>query len=373
MPVFFRCAAFWLLVVFSLVAAKTDFAVAQNAHQTTQITQETSKIAPSQLLVRPKAAPDFLDDPLGWINVKQREFVTRMRTSMQSLSKEKQWAAGWTLILLSFGYGIFHAAGPGHGKAVVSAWLLANEQQLRRGVLIAFMAAIVQAMTAIVLVSAVLLFVAKVGSVAKSMTSWLEAASYGLISLLGIYLIWQAVSAVLASRAPVSIESHGHGHHGHDHAHHHHGHDDAHHHHDHDHDHHGHSHGAECGCGHAHMPDAKSLDGDWSLWKAGSIAFAVGIRPCSGAVLVLLAANAIGIYWAGIVSTIVMAIGTAITVSVIAIAAVSSRKLAFAMAGGDAVWLDWTATGLRFLAGLFIAMVGVVLFWNALANPLAFN
>ena len=76
-------------------------------------------------------------------------------------------AATWTLMLLSFGYGVFHAAGPGHGKAVISAWLLATENELRRGVLISFMSAIIQALTAIVLVGVLFLVVASVGSTAR--------------------------------------------------------------------------------------------------------------------------------------------------------------------------------------------------------------
>jgi ABC-type nickel/cobalt efflux system permease component RcnA len=95
-------------------------------------------------------------------------------------------------------YGVLHAAGPGHGKAVVSAWLLANERQLRRGVLISFMAAAVQAMTAIVLVTGLLLSVKAAAKTAKSMAIGLEAASFGLIALTGLWLVWQAVRPRLA-------------------------------------------------------------------------------------------------------------------------------------------------------------------------------
>ena len=111
------------------------------------------------------------------------------------------------------------------------------------------------------------------------------------------------------------------------------------------------------------MPGADQLTGDWSLKRAFAIAFAVGIRPCSGAILALLASSAIGIYWAGIASTFVMAIGTALTVSVIACLAVTSRGLALKLAGSNQVWLDRTAFTLKFAGGLFIAVVGGLLFW----------
>ncbi len=296
-----------------------------------------TKIDPSKLLVRPRTAPPtFWSDPTGWINLKQREFTRSMQTTLRNIrTGDARWTAAWTLILLSFGYGIFHAAGPGHGKTVISAWLLANEHQLRRGVVVAFMAAIVQAMTAIALVSILLLAVRSVGSSARNIAGLLETASYALITMLGLYLIWQAMRPTMVA-APA-----GHSHHHH----------------------HNHSHGADCDCGHGHMPGAADVTGAWSLRRAFAIAFAVGIRPCSGAILALLASSAIGIYWAGIASTLVMAIGTAITVSAIACIAVTSRNLAMQLASGSSLWLARTAFALKFFGGLFIALVGGLLFW----------
>jgi nickel/cobalt exporter len=154
------------------------------------------------LLQRRKAAtqgaddgPAFLDDPRGWIQARQRAFYSKMSGALTRMKRESAWTAAWTLMLLSFVYGVLHAAGPGHGKAVVSAWLLANERQLRRGVLISFMAAALQAMTAIVLVTGLLLSVKAAAKTAKSMAIGLEAASFGLIALTGLWLVWQAVQA----------------------------------------------------------------------------------------------------------------------------------------------------------------------------------
>jgi nickel/cobalt exporter len=345
---------------------------------TERVQEQVNKVKPGQLLLqRRKAAtqgaddgPAFLDDPRGWIQARQRAFYSKMSGALTRMKRESAWTAAWTLMLLSFVYGVLHAAGPGHGKAVVSAWLLANERQLRRGVLISFMAAAVQAMTAIVLVTGLLLSVKAAAKTAKSMAIGLEAASFGLIALTGLWLVWQAVRPRLApAPALAHAGSHdGHDHHGHDHHHHHHhdhhGHDHHHHHH---HDHH--EHGDDCGCGHAHMPSAAELNEPVSLWKAATIAFAVGIRPCTGGILVLLFSSALGLYWAGVAATLVMAVGTAITVSMIAVLAVKSRDLALKLAGrGNGVWLDRTAFGLKFLGGLFIACVGGLLFWATVTN-----
>ena len=116
------------------------------------------------------------------------------------------------------------------------------------------------------------------------------------------------------------------------------------------------------------MPSAGELDQPLDVWKAISIAFAVGLRPCTGGILVLLFSSALGLYWAGVAATFIMALGTAITVSIIASIAVKSRDLALRYSGHNAVWLDRTAFGLKFIGGLFIACVGGLLFWATATN-----
>lgn len=114
------------------------------------------------------------------------------------------------------------------------------------------------------------------------------------------------------------------------------------------------------------MPQASEVKGDWSWPKALSLSFAVGIRPCTGSLLVLISANVLGLYWAGVTSTFVMALGTAITVSVIAAIAVYSKKLALSLAKKDSAWLGRAAFGLRVIGGLVILGLGGLLFWGSL-------
>jgi ABC-type nickel/cobalt efflux system permease component RcnA len=327
-----------------------------------QTGQTASKIDQRKLLVPPRNAdgtlqtPSFWREPVLWVMDKQRSFYGAMSVSIRQMKSQSPLAAALTLMLLSLGYGIFHAAGPGHGKAVISAWLLATENELRRGILIAFMSAIVQALTAIVIVSALLIFVTAVGTTARDVAGVLESASYGLIALMGAYLVWTAFRPHRHVEAGDAHDPHDHDHH-HDHDHPHDRHHDHRHHHPDD---------ADCACGHAHVSEARQVKGEWSLSKALSLAFAVGIRPCSGALLVLIFANTLGLYWAGIVSTFVMALGTAITVSAIAAIAVYSKRLALSLAKRDDAWLGHAAFALRLGGGLVIIALGGILFWGSL-------
>jgi ABC-type nickel/cobalt efflux system permease component RcnA len=108
--------------------------------------------------------------------------------------------------------------------------------------------------------------------------------------------------------------------------------------------------------------------GEWSWTKAFSLAFAVGIRPCTGAFLVLLFGYSLGLYWAGIAATFVMAIGTFLTVATIAAIAVYSRKLALWLSSGRHEWLARVGFLLRRGGGIAIACVGVLLFLASLGG-----
>ena len=329
---------------------------------TPAIAQSTDQSAPAvvidkkKLLVQPRNKDGtaqqaaFLDDPVLWARDKQQAFYSQMAGALRQMRSGSAWAASWTLMALSFGYGIFHAAGPGHGKAVISAWLLATENELKRGVLISFMSAIIQALTAIVLVSVLFLIVARVGASARNVAGFLESASYALIGVMGLYLIWTALRGLRPARKsklhhfdsfePLRNSTVGAVH----------------------------VHGPDCGCGHAHVPEARELRGGWSFVRAFSLAFAVGIRPCTGAILVLVFANGLGLYWAGIFSTFAMAAGTFITVSVIAAVAVYAKQLATRFARQDDRWLNWLGFALRIGGGAVIAGLGTILFLGSLGS-----
>ena len=279
---------------------------------------------------------------LAWINLQQQYFYRALTGALKGMREDGSRI--WVLVGLSFAYGVFHAAGPGHGKAVITSYMLANEVALRRGIMLSFVSAFLQAVTAI-LVMALVFLVLRGTSVSMTDATWfLEIASYVLITLFGAWLLWRKAGSRLLSLAgagqPRSLSAaHAHPHgHSHAEAHAHHGHDDGHDHHHHAHGHsHAHVHGPDeaCAtCGHSHAPDPAMLSGDRFSWKtAWSAVAAVGMRPCSGALIVLTFAFLNGLFVAGVLSVFAMAVGTAITVSVLATMAVTAKNWAVAYAG----------------------------------------
>ena len=329
---------------------------------------------------RPSAEPQ-VRGIVGWLLSKQSEFYREMSSTIRAAKSDG--SAVWTLLVISFAYGIFHAAGPGHGKAVISSYLIANQETAKRGIVLSFASALMQSLVAVAMVGicAVLL-----NATAKTMCGAekaIEIASYALIAAFGARLVWtkgggfiralqapQALPAMaLAASAPHDHAGHGHdhGHHGHSHPHAH----VAHRGHEHRHDGHGHDHAQghvhDEHCGHSHGPVPSELAGPGGWRRGFGAIFAVGLRPCSGAILVLVFALAQGMFWAGIAATLVMGLGTAITVATIAVIAVSAKDLARRLSGASEGGGALIMRGLEFGAAGLVLLFGVGLLFGYLA------
>src|SRR5215470_10739213 len=236
-------------------------------------------------------APPEVGGFTGWILAKQAEFYRTLSGLIRAAKADG--SAAYTLLGISFLYGIFHAAGPGHGKAVISSYLVANDETWPRGILLSFASAILQAFTAVAVVG---IAAALLGATAKAMGNTvrvIEIISYALIMLIGLRLLWVKGRAFLRLLRAERNE-----HHGHDHGHHQHTHDHGHHHH-HGHPHsHDHDHEDDASAwGHAHAPEPQELTGKHWLRRGLAAIIAVGLRPCSGAIIVLVFALAQGLFW----------------------------------------------------------------------------
>ena len=302
------------------------------------------------------AAPGLLD----FVLTKQAEFYRSLAGAIRAAKTDGTALFG--LMGLSLIYGVFHAAGPGHGKAVISAYLLANEETWRRGIALAFLSALLQAVVAVALVG---LLAALIGATAKVMGDTvrvIEMVSYGLIVALGARLVLakaQELVAVLrhspALSPPLPLPAQAAAA--------------------------GHAHGPACGpghgsagvCEHSHGPQPTALAGPGGWARGLSAVIGVGLRPCSGAILVLVFALAQGLFWAGVASTIVMGLGTAITVAAIAAFTVGAKGFAQRLARAPDGLLAPLLLGLELMAALAVLLLGVLLLGGYLASERLFG
>lgn len=297
----------------------------------------------------------------GWVQEQQRVFYGAMTDALDRMRSD--WTAFWVLGGLSFLYGIFHAAGPGHGKVVISSYVLANERQLRQGIALSALSALLQSLVAIGFVLVLAGVLQMTSTAMGDAAHWVGVLSYALVALLGLWLI---------ARKIFGWGHHHHHHHEepakrdiwHEHDGHDHGHSHDHHHHDHDHKHehdHAHEHHAE------HMHHAvgpADLKGSWRE-KLG-VVLAVGLRPCSGALVVMVFALSQGVLAAGVVSVLLMGLGTAITVAVLASLAVGAKGLVSRLGGADSALAQGIVWWAELAGAVFVLLFGVLLLMASL-------
>ncbi len=271
---------------------------------------------------------------VGWILATQSDFYRRLTAAIRALASGNSAAFG--LAALSFAYGVFHAAGPGHGKAVISAWILANENDLKRGLAMSFAAALLQAVVAVAIV-AILGGILRVTAIKMTgITQSIELASFGAVALVGTWLLWRKAGSFARMLEPATG--------------------------------HVHAPGEACGpdCGHLHMPGPELARSSTASMAAA--VFAAGVRPCSGAIIVLVFALAQGVFAAGIAAAFAMAIGTALTTGALAALAVLFKAQALRLASGRGSAGARMLAGAEVLAAAFVLAFGLALLggiWNS--------
>ena len=296
----------------------------------------------------------------GWILAQQSAFYRSLTGAVRAVGRDA--AALWGLIGLSFAYGVFHAAGPGHGKAVIASYMLANERALRRGLAIAGLAALLQALVAIAIVGTGALLLNATAARMTQAANVIEIAAYAGIAALGARLVWvkgrALTEALRPSPSPIAgalayapgggaqparragrfvAEACGLEH----------------------------EHGP--GCGHVHAPDPAMLGDNFSWRAAGVAVLTAGARPCSGAILVLVFALAQGVFFAGVAAAFAMSAGTAITTGALAAMAVFAKSLALRF-GGDKGRTVKIVRGLEFFAAVAVLVLGLGLLTGSLGG-----
>jgi nickel/cobalt transporter (NicO) family protein len=289
-------------------------------------------------------------DFIQWIIAQQATFHRELVSLVRSISKGGSPVLLWGLVSTSFFYGVFHAAGPGHGKAVISAYMLASKAPLRRGISLAFLCAGVQAVMA-VLVIVVLSQVFSLAGKAMQISRFFEVVSFAAVGLIGVWILVRLLrgqSGCGHDHSQDHLEEH------HDHPHE-----------DHSHESHGHSHSHSddhaC-CAH-HADEAKTARR--SIW---AMVAAVGIRPCTGAILVLLFSLSAGIFVWGLVATFAMALGTAITVAALAGVSVFVRDTGFALSREHQVIRQRVSRVFGFVAAFALIIISTSMIWSYLDN-----
>ncbi|WP_010687512.1 nickel/cobalt transporter [Methylobacterium mesophilicum] len=260
----------------------------------------------------------------GIILALQASFSRSLNAAVSALRGGGSWTP---LIGMAFAYGVFHAAGPGHGKAVIAGYIVAGERALRRGCALSACAALLQACVAGAIVGIGSLILNATAASLTRAGMLIETVSFALVALVGLVLTWRKAGRLAQL-------------------------------------------GAACGPGCSHLPGPQALE-TLDSWRArAGVVLAAGSRPCAGAVLVLIFAVSQGVPWAGVLAVLAMALGTALTTSALASLAVFAKRAALRLAGGRGQAGTLALGGLELVAAAFVLVLGVAML-SGLAPGLA--
>ncbi|ELW1648279.1 nickel/cobalt transporter [Enterobacter oligotrophicus] len=248
-----------------------------------------------------------------------------------------QYSGGLWLLTGAFFYGVLHAIGPGHGKFIVTTYLTTNKESQLAARVVPFLGSLMQGISAILFV-----FILAVGlnlaSGDISTSRWyVEKISAVLIGAFGMFIIYQALKSLRPRRMVISAIKPFH------------------------------QHDEHCGCGH-HGVGLDLTKGDWKT-RLGVI-LAIGARPCSGAIMILMFSNALGIVTWGIAAVMTMSLGTALSIMGLSLAVRYARERTVTFFGGDSS-LNGVLPVAKIIGGIVLILFATILFLTVI--PISAN
>lgn len=271
-------------------------------------------------------APEPASGIAAWFLQQQAAFHKALTTAISAVESSPSALSG--LVGLAFAYGVLHAVGPGHGKAVIASYLVANESAMKRGIGLAFGAAFVQAAIAIGVVGIVAGLMSGTAATMNRTVDLVEKGGVLIIVAMGLWISFRKARALFSPANAAAA--------------------------------------CEPDCGHDHGGDPRQI-AKASTRELVLTAIGAGIRPCTGAIILLVFALTKGLFVAGALSVAAMAVGTALGTSLFAFLAVKAKVIALNMISGGTGTLRRLALVVELLAGLALTAFGIALLMGQMA------
>ncbi|WP_392566002.1 nickel/cobalt transporter [Utexia brackfieldae] len=291
-------------------------------------------------------------------------------TALLIAIKQHEHRAGFMLIGFSFLYGVIHSAGPGHGKMIITTYLTTQPTYYRQALMITLLSSLLQGFVAIIFIMLAINLFSLTRHELGLGEYWLTQMSYSLILLLGVVLCLRTLyqyfkpitkqtlifghirplpaklltrPAIGYSITPSSLTQPVYA----------------------------------CRCGHSHLPSTAKLRQANTLWSRLVMILAMGIRPCSGAILVLIFAKMLAIFNWGMLAVLAMSVGTALTISIIAILVLTFRQLALRLTRENRLspqWFKGMGLSLKLIGGIILVIFSLLLLLSEPSyNPILFG
>jgi nickel/cobalt exporter len=260
--------------------------------------------------------PAFLRKFIRYISLLQRKLNQKITSLSKEIKERKSPGPILLILIITFIYGMVHALGPGHGKTITFSYFLAEQAEIKKGILVGTIIGFLHALSALVLVL-VLYFIIRKAFLPQfeDYGRIIRLISYGLISLVGLFLLGRAIVSICKKARPAGPDV-----------------------------------------------DHKTIM-DKSIIP---FAVAVGIIPCTGAVIVLLFSISMGILYLGVISIFFMALGMATTISIVGVMTILAKNTLTGFIKASTKVSKALQTGLSVIGALFIIVLGLLLFTSTI-------
>jgi nickel/cobalt transporter (NicO) family protein len=277
--------------------AQNPFFGAPAQEEKSQVVEERSFSGMSPHLVR--------------VNALQREFREKMTGYARQIQTSPTGGATISFLALTFAYGVIHALGPGHGKAIVGSYFLSRRGTFRQAILFGNLITFMHVLSATAIVFGLTLIGRNTNIFAvQEAEGGLQSFSYFFIFLIGLFLLFRAAREILAKRKGVEKV------------------DDA-------------------------RADAGSM---------ATLSLSAGLVPCPGAALILLFTLSLDILWAGLVAMIFLGAGMGLTNSLVGVATLGSRNAILRLTSTSPKLFRISYSLLAVSGALIITLLGLTLF-----------
>ena len=232
----------------------------------------------------------------------------KMAALVAQAKQEKSLRPLALLILLAFFYGVLHAAGPGHGKAIAVSYMITRRPGYAQGLLFGVSVALIHGLMGVVFVLIVgLILQAGISGTLGEVTTVTQIASYSLIILMGLTI---TVKSMMKWRARLRHED---------------------------------------------IDSPRKSYGNYL-----GAAFAIGMIPCPGVVMVALFSVSMGLIGLGVILGVAISLGMALTITIAITVVVIVKKKAFYRSGANAKRMITLETVLESCGGLLLTSLGLL-------------
>jgi len=260
-----------------------------------------------------------LNDLLAYAQQQQRLFNEDISVALRSMEQGDTLLPTISLIVAGFLYGLFHAIGPGHGKVIISGYMLAGKRTARDAWQLSALAALMQAITAIILVLGAFYVLDSGKQSVEKLVGDLTTISGLMVVVIGALLFIRGLRELFGLSKKHSC------------------------------------------CGHDHGVTPSMLATTGSLKEKLTMIASIGIRPCSGAIILLFFSCMLGLAWSGVLATLAMALGTAIATFSVAWVTARSKQGLVKLIGSSENKLRIVQALFSMAAGMIVLLSGLLL------------